>query len=248
MQRLPSGARLDLFDRIDSTSAEAKRRAAAGETGPLWILAREQTSGYGRRGRPWESRFGDFAGTFLFRPDRDPATFAQLSFVAGLAVYHALSDYADENVLALKWPNDVLLAGKKIAGLLLERIESESGPLVSVGVGVNIVSAPAGTPYPTARLIDRLRTGRAVPEPADLAVAIDREWGAAYTVWAREDFSVTRDKWLRVAKGVGEAIRVNLPGETLEGVFDGVDETGALILRQGDARRIITAGEIMFGD
>ncbi len=246
MQRLPTGARLETFDTIDSTSAEAKRRAAAREAGPLWILAGEQTAGYGRRGREWDMGAGNFAGTFLFSPEGDPASFGQLSFVAAIAVLFALSEYARDGVLALKWPNDILCGGAKISGLLLERIDHDDKALVALGIGVNIAAAPDDLPYPAAKLIDAM--DGAPPTPEELVVRIDHHFWNMYMAWGKLGFAQIRETWLKHARGVGEPIVVRLPGEELRGYFEGLDETGALILRQGDACRYITAGEIMFGD
>ncbi|MEM8773064.1 MAG: biotin--[acetyl-CoA-carboxylase] ligase [Pseudomonadota bacterium] len=248
MRTLPSGAQVDLFETLDSTSAETKRRAARGEVTPLWVVAREQTAGYGRRGRAWESQLGNFAGSLVFRPEGDPADFPQLSFVCAVAVRAALQKWAHEDRLALKWPNDILADGGKIAGLLLERIEMEGAPLVSMGVGVNIASSPQGMAYPTAKLADILAKSKVAPAVEDLLAAVDAAFWSAYEQWKAEGFQAIRKTWLRYAKGIGAAIRVQLPNETLNGYFEGLDDAGALILRQGDGRRVITAGEIMFGD
>jgi BirA family biotin operon repressor/biotin-[acetyl-CoA-carboxylase] ligase len=245
VKTLFGGARIELYETLDSTSSEAKRRAADGECGPLWIVALEQTAGYGRRGRAWESGAGDFAGTFLFAPDGDPASFGQLSFVVALAAYDALETYAPAGALSLKWPNDVLADGAKLAGLLLERIDHEGRACVAFGIGVNIASAPKGLPYATAKLAALTKTP---PSPEDLAAAIDLAFQRRYRTWLNDGFSPVRDAWLRRAKGIGESVRVRLPDEEVFGLFEGLDETGALILKQGDARRLINAGEIMFGE
>ncbi len=246
MKRLPSGTGLEVYDTIDSTSAEAKRRAGAGEPGPLWILAHEQTAGYGRRGRAWQGRAGNFAGTFLFSPEGDPASFGQLSFVAAIAVLFALSEYARDGVLDLKWPNDILCEGGKLSGLLLERIDHDDTARVALGVGVNIIAAPSDLPYRAAKLIDVMDD--APPTLEELARRIDHHFWNMYMAWGKTGFAQIRDTWLKHARGVGDPICVRLPGEDARGYFEGLDEAGALILRQGDARRFITAGEIMFGE
>lgn len=247
MARLPSGSRLEIFDTLDSTSAEAKRRAGEGETGPLWLVAREQTSGYGRRGSAWESRLGDFAGTFLFSPEGDPARLGELSFVAALAVLDALDGYAGEGVLRLKWPNDVLAPDGKIAGLLLERMDVGARPVIALGVGVNILNAPTNTPQRAARLADLLARGTQPPSPDDLTPRLDAAFDAMRTIWRERGPETIRALWLERASGVGEPIVVRLPDETLEGVFAGLDETGALILHMDGEKRIIAAGDVFFG-
>ncbi|MEO1251629.1 MAG: biotin--[acetyl-CoA-carboxylase] ligase [Pseudomonadota bacterium] len=238
--------RFDLFETLDSTSAEARRRAAAGETGPVWIIAREQTAGYGRRGRAWESGAGNFAGTLLFRPDGSVAHQAQLSFVAALAVFDALEPLARQGALSLKWPNDVLAGDAKISGLLLERLDGDGGT-VGIGLGVNLIAAPSDLPYPAARLIDVMREGLEAPTPEEFARSLDRAFRRRYETWRGDGFAPVRAAWLDRAAGLGRAITVRLPAEELEGVFDGLDEGGSLVLRQGEEKRIISAGDVFFG-
>ena len=212
------------------------------------MLARKQTAGYGRRGREWRTGAGNFAGTLLFRPEGDPATFGQLSFVAGLAVIEALDAYAREDALTLKWPNDILADGAKLAGLLLERIDSGGHPMMALGVGVNLVSAPDDVGYPTARLADHLGSDRRTPTSEALAARLDEAFHNLLAVWKERGMETIRALWLERAAGVGETIRVRLPNEELTGVFAGLDASGALMLSQNGETRLVTAGEIMFGD
>ncbi|MEM9495046.1 MAG: biotin--[acetyl-CoA-carboxylase] ligase [Pseudomonadota bacterium] len=243
--RLPSGAAVDLFDSLDSTSLEAKRRLAAGAEGPEWVVALKQTAGYGRRARAWEQASGDFAGTLFFRPRAPLSVFGQLSFVVALAVRDALGALGAGASISLKWPNDVLADGGKVSGILLETAETEAGVAIVIGVGVNIVSKPEGLAYRAARLMDSI--AGAPPAPAVVAEAIDAQFWPRYDAWARDGFGGVREAWLSCARGLGEAITVRLPSETVTGVFDGIDETGALILRNGRQKRIIGAGDVFFG-
>lgn len=246
MAKLPSGAAVDIFDTLDSTSLEAKRRAATTSllTSPQWFVALKQTAGYGRRGRAWEQDAGDFAGTLLFRPDEPPERLGQISFVAALAVASALDEYVSAAKVVFKWPNDILANGGKIAGILLERVASAGAPLVTVGIGVNIVSKPRGVAYPTTRLVD---IAGAVPSPEDLAARIDRHFWVFFSEWKTRGFAEIRRLWLERAQGVGREVTVRLPNEEIGGVFEGLDETGALILRLDAGKRIISAGEVFFG-
>ncbi len=237
-----SGAAIEIFATLDSTSLEARRRAEAGEAGPLWILALRQTAGYGRRGAAWVQQEGDVAATFLFRPAGGTERLPQLSFVAALAVSDAVRRHAPGAALSLKWPNDVLASGKKIAGLLLELIASPE-PVVSLGVGVNVVSAPSGLDYPTARLIDLMRS--APPDPRAFIETLDETFNAWRRRWSEEGFAVIRGEWLARADGLCRPIRVRLPGETIQGVFKDLDLTGALILDCGGEQRMIAAGAVM---
>lgn len=245
MKKFPSGASVEIYETLDSTSAEAKRRAAANETGPVWILAQRQTAGYGRRGRIWEQDAGDFAGSLLFTTDASRNALGQLSFIAALSVYEAIAGLIDKGELQIKWPNDILIGKAKVAGLLLEMLEGEKAPALILGVGVNIVSRPEGLAYPTARLLDH---GLAASvSPADFAQAIDRNFWAHHKIWREKGFGEARTAWLERAAGLGKPITVRLPNETVSGVFAGLDETGGLILRFEGGTRIINAGDVFFG-
>ncbi|GJL94855.1 MAG: biotin--[acetyl-CoA-carboxylase] ligase [Hyphococcus sp.] len=242
--RFPSGATVDIFETLDSTSLEARRRLKAGLQPKQWIIAKHQTAGYGRRNRSWEQATGDFAGTLVFSPEAPGERLGQLSFVIALGVASALDEVikAPEK-LTLKWPNDILIEGGKAAGLLLERIDQTGGPVVAIGVGVNIVSAPQGLLYPTARLVDFAATA---PSPEALAERIDHHFWVYYDVWLKNGFDRIRIFWLERAAGIGGALTVRLPNEELSGTFEGIDETGALMLQIGSEKRIISAGDVFF--
>lgn len=243
MNTLPSGAALEIFDTLDSTMLEARRRAAAGEAGPRWFVALRQTAAYGRRSRAWTQGTGDFAGTLLFRPKAADERLGQVSFIIALAVASALDELIDPRLVALKWPNDVLVGGGKATGLLLERLDDAHGALLAIGVGINVVSAPQDVPYPSARLADH---ADAAPAPAALAGRIDAHFWRYVEDWKEHGFERLRRLWLERASGLGEEIIVRLPNEALTGVFEDLDETGALILRSGRETRIISAGEVFF--
>lgn len=243
MKTLPSGAALEIFETLDSTMLEARRCAAAGEAGPRWFVTLSQTAGYGRRSRAWTQATGDFAGTLLFHPKVSGDRLGQVSFIAALAVSSALDELVNPDLVALKWPNDILIGGGKAAGLLLERLDHARGPLLSFGVGINVVSAPKDVPYPATRLADH---GAVAPAPAALAQRIDAHFWRYVEDWLENGFEATRRLWLERAAGLGENIIVRLPNEELTGVFEGLDETGALILRSDAGKRIISAGEVFF--
>jgi len=241
-RKFASGARIEVFDTLDSTSLEAKRRAATGERGPLWIVALCQTAGYGRRGAGWIQRDGDVAATFLFEPAFVPETLPQLSFVAALTVFDAVGRFAPNADIQVKWPNDILVNGGKIAGLLLELL-TPAPPLVALGIGVNVVSAPDGLDYPVARLLD-LSSG-AVPDPLAVVETLDTCLAAWVRIWRDEGFAAIREQWLQKAAGLGRTIRVNAPTGVIEGVFVDLDLSGALILECEDGRRTIAAGAVL---
>ncbi|MBB5519078.1 biotin--[acetyl-CoA-carboxylase] ligase [Amphiplicatus metriothermophilus] len=242
--RLSSGAALEVFETLDSTNREARRRADAGARGPVWLVALEQTAGYGRRGAAWVQAPGDFAGTFLFDAGAPGERLGELSFVAGLAVLDAVESFAPRAALALKWPNDVLAAGGKLAGVLIELLAPPA--LVALGVGANIVSRPEAAAYPTARLLD-LMGEDAPPSPQAFAAALDAALDRRRAIWRKEGFAPIRAAWLDRAARLGERIVVNLPDGSVSGVFRDLDKTGALILECADGTRTIAAGTILSG-
>ena len=243
-RRFPSGARVEIFDTLDSTSLEARRRADGGEKGPLWLIALRQTAGYGRRGSAWMQQPGDVAATFLFEPQTNGRSVAELSFVAAIATAAALRHCAPRAGVAVKWPNDILADGGKIAGLLLELLSAPPAPpLIAVGVGVNVVSAPANLVYPTARLIDFAAGDAAAPRA--LVETIDAKLDFWTRRWTKDGFADIRAEWLSIAAGLGETIQVKTPGEIVEGVFADLDLDGALILDCDGVQRKIAAGAVL---
>ena len=242
----PKGYALKTFDVIDSTNEEAKRLAAAGEAGPIWISAKRQTAGRGRRGRTWESPTGNLAATLMLRPDKSASECAQLSFAAAIAACDTVSEFAHGAVVKVKWPNDVLASGRKIAGILLESA-TQTGvhdPWLAIGIGINLRSHPEGTEFPATSL-QALDT--AVPEVDDALLHLAAHFAKWYDAWRGQGFSVVRDAWLARAAGLGERVRARLSHEETSGVFEGLDENGALLLREGVGRvRAISAGEVFF--
>ena len=245
---LSKGPPVVVLDEIDSTNAEARRRAEAGETGPVWLLGLRQTAGRGRRGRAWETGEGNLAATLLFSTDKPPAEAAQVSFVAALAVADLLAAYAPASLISLKWPNDPLLGGLKVSGILVESGSRLAGGLwIAVGVGVNLARKPIDSERPATALT----THRAAPPPSPveaievLAEAFER-WSR---VWLTLGFPAIADAWTARAHGLGEPCVARLGTETVEGVAEGLDGDGALRLRLPDGRlRRITAGDVFFGE
>ena len=181
-QATTRGYRLHGFDSVGSTSTEAAEAARAGDVGDVWFCALEQTAGRGRRGRPWQTIHGNLAASLLVVPDADPALAATLGFVAGVALHDALTAIAPGAGIALKWPNDVLADGAKLSGMLLEAHKRPDGSLaVVLGIGVNVVAAPEGLPYPATSL---RQLGVETDAPAVFGRLSDA-WVAAYETWDR---------------------------------------------------------------
>ena len=249
MTKFSARSTLTVFDTLDSTSAEARRRANAGgpkgDGGPEWILALRQTAGYGRRGRSWTQDAGDFAGSLLFAPAAPKEVFGQLSFAAALAVYEALEGLVSNGDMRIKWPNDVLVDGAKICGLLLEMVETPAGAALILGIGINIVTKPVDAPYEATRLLDHCDAPPISPQA--LAQRLDGAFWRHYDRWLADGFAPLRAAWLERAAGLGTPITVRLPSETVEGVFEDVDDTGGLVLRMKTGVRIINAGDVYFG-
>ncbi len=240
-----------LLDQTDSTNAEARRRAEAGETGPLWIVARRQTEGRGRRGRPWESQDGNLFSTLLQLTRKSPAEAAQVTFVAALAIADLLDAYAPPSLVTIKWPNDVMLAGQKTSGVLVESGAHESGGLwLAVGIGVNLAHSPEGTERPATALAHHLRGDVASPPTAEAAAArLAEAFSVWLTRWEAFGFQPILDAWRARTPGLDGPAVARLGRETVEGTAEGVAPDGALKLRLADGSlRLISAGDVFFGE
>lgn len=245
----PEGVGRVLLPVVDSTNAEAFRRAP-NQSGPCWILAEEQTAGRGRRARAWSSPKGNFYGTLLLQPSEPPQVVALRSFVAALALRDALQAVTGTGVgLSLKWPNDVLMNGGKVAGILLESHGAGQGiQALAIGIGVNLIA------HPDPALIE----GGAVPPVSVLSETGVRVSPAtfldhlapAYARWENQfvsqGFATIREAWLAGAAKLGEKITARTGTESREGIFDTIDAEGNLVLRQGRQTLAIPAAEVFF--
>ncbi|RWR53819.1 biotin--[acetyl-CoA-carboxylase] ligase [Sinirhodobacter huangdaonensis] len=238
-----------VLGRVDSTMSEAARLAPH-LAGPAWILGLEQSGGRGRRGRPWRMPAGNFAATYVFHPQVSPQQAALYSFVAALALEEALARVAGPHArLSIKWPNDVLLNGGKIAGILLESL-GQGGRIsqLAIGIGVNLAEAPDPTTLEAGAMAPvslRAETGLVIaPEEflTHLALAFDR----LARQFTTQGFAPIRAAWLARAARLGERLVARTGSETHEGIFETIDETGAMILRTAGGRMAISAAEIFF--
>lgn len=245
-RRLTSGAALLHYTELESTSLEARRQIADGTAEACWIYADRQTAGYGRRGRGWSQRSGDLAATWM-KPLRGGLAEkpALIGFALSLALHDVLTALgvpADKAVL--KWPNDVLLDGGKLSGILLERHEHDGTAWLAAGIGVNITSRPELDEYPTSRIADHVADA---VTPLIVLDRLDRTFQHHLTALEMQGFPPLRKAWLDRAGGLNEPIHVRLPHETLHGIFEGIDENGALLLRTGDTIARIDTGDVFFG-
>ena len=246
MARPPALPPIEALEEIDSTNAEARRRAEAGARGPLWITAKRQTAGRGRRGRNWETGAGNLAATYLAHTAKPAAEAAQVSFVTALAVADLATAYVPASLVTLKWPNDPLIAGRKTAGILVESGPHPDGGLwLAIGCGVNLATPPENPERPATSFAQHMRTPPPKPlEALEVLAAAFERWR---DIWARLGFPPIAEAWTARAHGLGEACTARLPAEILTGVAEGLDPDGALRLRTRNGLRRITAGDVFFG-
>lgn len=215
----------------------ALAKAGAGEGS--WLRAETQTGGRGRHGRPWQSPPGNlYASTIVWPHPGDPPP-ATLAMVASLALHQVASAYAGDERIILKWPNDLLLDGAKLSGILLEA----SGAAIVVGFGVNLAHRPEGLDRATASFVS---AGICAPDPAVFLVDLAESFARWVARWRGEGLGVILREWLARAHAPGTPLRTTGPdGETVDGLFDGLEEDGALRLRlrQGGTY-ILHAGDI----
>ncbi len=237
-----AGVRTVNYETLGSTNAEALARMRAGERGPLWITAKAQIAGRGRRGSEWVSPPGNLYTTLLLSEPSPPEKAAQLSFVAALALHDAVADCAPRlgPMLALKWPNDLLLGRAKLAGIL---IEGDEKPVfaVAIGIGVNCVSHPSDARYSATDLAAHHALVTAETLFNSLSAAMTRrlhQWQGG------DGFAVIRADWLKRAAGLGEEIQVRLPRREFCGRFEGLDEAGRLLVAEANGLTAVTAGEV----
>lgn len=255
------GYRLEAHETVASTNALALERARTGDTGWLWVVASNQRSGRGRRGRAWATPPGNLAATLLVTDVHELGAAATLGFVAGLALADALCAIEPEmrapigvddaklpggGRLELKWPNDVLVGGAKLAGILLETaVLAEGRYAVAVGIGVNVASSPGETPYPATSL----RELGAASDAARLFLALSDAWVANSIVWdGGRGAGQIRRRWLEHAAGLGSEVAVRHEGGVVRGVFETIDTECRFVIRREDGTRLaISAGDVHFG-
>lgn len=240
---LASGWRVERLACVGSTNDEARRRALDGDPGRLWVVAREQTQGRGRRGRAWSSPPGNLYASALLIDPSPVAIAAQIGFVAGVALRRALDDLGASDEVRLKWPNDLIWRGAKLAGLLVEGVTLGDARLACiVGIGVNCASAPTGLAYPTNHLTHVF--GRAI-SPDELFARLAPNFEETLAVWrGGAGFAAIRAQWLAHAAGLGGPIRIAGARGLREGVFRALDEQGRLVLDGANGPEAVEAGDL----
>jgi BirA family biotin operon repressor/biotin-[acetyl-CoA-carboxylase] ligase len=238
---MAAGTRLVALDSIDSTNAEALRLARSGERGPLWITARSQSAGRGRRGRSWVSEPGNLYASLLLTDSAPPEHWPELSLVAALAVHDAVAGRIPglASRVALKWPNDLLIDRNKFAGILVEG----EGATVAVGIGVNCAHHPAHTDFPATDLA----TAGVRTSPESVFERLSAAMIARLAQWDHgAAFAAIRNDWLSRAAGIGKPIRVKIGEADVSGVFESIDASGRLVVRLPDGTmQTVAAGDVL---
>ncbi len=258
---IADGYRLEAHDTIGSTNARALECATEGDPGKLWVVSKQQESGRGRRGRAWATPPGNLAATLLIVTGRDLRIAATLGFVAGLALSDALDAVVPSHRIAiapdggsgargnrfeLKWPNDVLAQGAKLAGILLESaMISGDRAAIAVGIGVNVVAYPEDVPYPATSL----SALGATSDAETLFLALSDAWTQTLRLWDEgRGLDLIRRRWLERAAGLGGEVAVRVDGAVVRGVFETIDADCRFVIRDSHGALIrIAAGDVHFG-
>lgn len=238
-----------MLPQVDSTNLEAAR-IVGGLSRPTWILGLQQTAGKGRRGRPWADPIGNFAATLVLFPNGTPDQWALRSFVASLALYRSFTELTQAApAFALKWPNDILLNGGKVSGILLETLARKNGPpALAIGIGVNLLHAPSaheveqGAVAPVSVLSE---TGVRI-QPEAFLKTLSRHFAELEDSFITYGFHAVRDAWLAHAARLGETITARTARGETTGLFDTIDENGHLVLQTAEGRMTISAGDVFF--
>ena len=235
-----------MLSTVDSTMAEAARRADD-LARPVWIMAQHQTAARGRRGKAWVTPPGNLSVTYLYKPDCLAVDAAKRSFMAANALFQTLSFFVEPAKLGLKWPNDVLLDGGKVAGILLE--SSSAGPWVdwlSIGIGVNLAYVPQGVTDAAFAPTSVKNAGGDTVTPEDFLTKLASAFATQEEILRTLGFARVRQDWLQHAARLGEEISAKIGDETVTGTFDTIDAEGNLVLITAKGPRTIAAAEIHF--
>lgn len=228
------------FAELGSTNDCAVKLSEQPPSPHFVITAARQTAGRGRRGRSWQSLEGNLFMSLGM--EMEQRRWSELVFVISLALLESVHLFKPGIDVSLKWPNDVLVAGGKISGILLEK---GAGMYIIIGIGVNIASAPAVSGSLLYHSVSLAEEG-IITDRITFLKAFLRQFNCGLERWNRQGFAVVKKLWLRFAKGIGGEIRVNLPRESLSGIFKGLGDDGCLLLETAGEIKKIAAGDVFF--
>jgi len=242
---IAAGYELVVYETIGSTNDAAFERAREGAN-RTWVVAREQTAGRGRHGRQWQSPPGNLYASLVLVDVATPQRASQIGFVAGIALACALRQLvAEPSHIRVKWPNDILLADAKLAGILVEGRALPGGAYAIVaGFGVNCQSCPPDLPYRAAALVEAAGATRS--KAADVLSLLSGQMADWLGVF-EQGFDAIRAEWLSLAAGIGAQIKVKTATQQFEGIFQSIDADGRLILVDASGAHAIEAGDVLLG-
>ncbi len=233
---LPDAYKLIAYDELGSSNDEAKLIANdADDKTILWTKI--QTKGHGRRNNEWKSPLGNLYTSIILKPDIKPIDAGNLSFTVAICLYRTLRTFMKDADIGLKWPNDVLVNGKKISGILLEtEIQDNKLNWIVIGVGLNIISSPSDVGISISDVID----------PPDIEEVIEVFYHNL-DACLQLSLAEVREEWLDNAIRIGENIIVRLPRKELTGIFKGLDNDCRLILSTDAGDVLISSGDVFYG-
>jgi BirA family biotin operon repressor/biotin-[acetyl-CoA-carboxylase] ligase len=238
---------VEVYEALPSTNLEARRRGEAGEAGPVWITAERQTAGRGRRGRSWSTQEGNLAATLLTTTSAPAVQAAQVSFLAALAAADLADACLPPGAARVKWPNDVLVFGRKAVGILVESGAREAGGLwLAIGIGVNLAHHPSEVERPATSFAEHMASPPPKPlEALDILAGRFESWRR---IWEVDGFAPIAHAWTERAYGLGEVCEVRLAERSFHGRAEALEPDGALRVRLADGGlERVTAGDVFFG-
>lgn len=231
------------FEEVYSTNDMARYIAQEGEDAPFWVISKKQTNGRGRRGRVWTSLSGNLFATYVIKLDDVSKLSPLYSFIIAIALKNCIEKYIPQQETLLKWPNDILVDGKKISGILLESWIEKPNAFIAIGIGVNLLQSPDIEDKETTSIKDYSKP----PEPKYLLSQIDTEFNILNEIYINEGFSPIKKLWEENAFGFGKPVQIKSQNETLFGIFNGINENGELILIDENQNiKFIQAGDVNF--
>lgn len=245
-RELPGEVRL--FGELGSTNAEATQLALQGADEGLVVVAEHQSAGRGRLDRRWEApAHSSLTFSVVLRPQVSIEHWPWLPLLTGYVVRTALAEHGIE--ATLKWPNDVLLGDRKVAGILVERVGTDRGPAAIVGIGLNVSLTEHELPVPTATSL-LIATG-AAPDRTDLLLTLVRQLTTTYVEWSPDPTrpptsGALRSAYASVCSTLGRVVRAELPnGQSVVGEAIAIDRTGRLVLKTAVGEHAIGAGDVV---